>query len=158
MKAGGGAGGSAMSQAEWKDVMNLILAAIGREPPPIQVFIYLFAALAAVLFAEGVRTIFFRPMARAAASAPPLKLPRMAKKEAPAGDMAQSQAFEARPTKFTPRQPPTLARNPKRHIVELRRFTATRPQIRRTGPQRMAVAAPPSVLESLEQPETAPGL
>lgn len=147
-----------MSHAEWKDVLNLALAVIAREPPPIPVFIYLFAALAVLLAAEGIRTVFFRPMALAAASAPPLRVSRMAKKEAPAGDAVRSQGFEARPAKFTPRASPLLARNPKRHVVELRRVSAPRPQIRRAGPLVMAIAAPQlPAIEPLEQAETAPG-
>lgn len=147
-----------MSHAEWKDVMNLVFAAIAREPPPVQVFVYLFTALAVVLLAEGVRTVFFRPMARAVASAPPLRLPRLAKKEAPAADARGSQAFETRPPKFTPRPVAALTRNPKRQIVELRRFHPPRPQIRRVVVQVTAAAsAPPPIVASLEQAETAPG-
>ena len=54
-----------MSHAGWKDVFNLVVALIGRESAPVQIFIYVGIAFLLLMVAEGLRANFFpwRPVA-----------------------------------------------------------------------------------------------
>ena len=115
-----------MSAAGWKDVLNLALGLIAREPAPAQIFIYLMIAFAALMIAEGLRANFFpwRPVS-----------PRRDRRAREANVVATAPPVaQAMPAKREARLQFLVARNVKRPTEGMRRHKPMRPQIRRMPP------------------------
>lgn len=113
-----------MTHAGWKDVLNLALGLIARQPAPAQIFIYLMLAFTVLMIAEGLRANFFpwRPV-----------VPRRAKRVQPTNaveTMSPPQA-QAAPAKREARLQISIARHVKRPTEGIRRQKPMRPQIRR---------------------------
>ena len=119
-----------MGHAGWVDVWNLVLTLVGREPPIIAILYWLAFAFALLMIAEGLRANFFpfRPVGPRIAEPESAGSALAPQVQASTGEDALMEAFEVSTAKFAPR---SLARNPKRRIISLRRQTPPKPRIRR---------------------------
>jgi uncharacterized protein YjeT (DUF2065 family) len=142
-----------MVQADWKDVVSLAVKLIAREPPPVQIFVWLLVAFAVLMVVEGLRATFLprryvsQIQRRAAGS---LSIPVGAERPKALSGAPISQTFEARKVRFTP-APPLLARNNRLSAAVPRRQETTKPKIRRISSYFVMAEAEPEISASLPE-------
>jgi hypothetical protein len=119
-------GASAMSYAAWKDLGLRAVALISHEPPPTQIFIWLFIAFLALMVLEGLRANFLPARRRNSGSG-------RAPKTQPAAAVERQTSTDADSFDTASlRRPVPQLRNPKRQKADIRRTKPVRPGIRRT--------------------------
>ena len=120
-----------MSGAGWKDIGDLIVALVAKEPPFVQVVIGLGAAFSALMFIEGLRASFIPRRAESKPGRNPTRRSRFA--APPKAD--HSQTYRSVPGRNKNSNPTrdTLPGNAKRRESAVKPYRAPRPKIRPSG-------------------------
>ena len=139
-----------MGHAGWKNVLDLLLALIGREPAPMQIFIYLMAAFAALMILEGLRANFF-PWRSVVPRRDKRRLQQVTAVLAEAPLREASAPRDMSSNANPQRAKLALARPVKRPTQGIRRQKPMRPQIRRMPPLEPSEITPTQVFEAVNE-------
>jgi hypothetical protein len=119
-----------VNQTEWKDVGSLVMALIGRQPVPMQIFSWLLIAFALLMLVEGLRATFLpRRVVAQIRRREPLETDRRLHLHAPAP--ATSSSTETAPRRLSIGL--GMTRNAKRSVRTINRREPPRPTIRRVS-------------------------
>jgi hypothetical protein len=118
-----------MNHAVWKDVWSLVVSLIGREAPPVQIFLWLVLVFAVLMMIEGLRATF---LPRRVVAQIHRRGPLPARSEM--GRSTQAEPAATARNAFVPRsRSMALSRNAKRSIRTIKRQEPSRPTIRRVS-------------------------
>jgi hypothetical protein len=143
-------GGVGVNQAEWKDVVSLVVSLIGRQPVPMQIFSWLLVAFLVLMLIEGLRATFLprrvvAQIRRRGSLGHEIAIPRH--------KHAETERVSAVPSPLrSGLAVPASVRNAKRADRTVNRREATRPKIRRMSSYFEYAGAPPEPLAPQIEP------